>query len=143
MRRDGPRNHFVSDDPSLIRLDLVHRWLSEQAYWSLGRSRQTVAESIERSLVFGLYEESGQQVGFARCVTDRVTFAWLCDVFVEVDSRSAGLGSFLVETVLDHPALRGVRIVLAQDPARSLYERHGFSPLTAPERWRERAPRGS
>lgn len=140
MRRDGPRGHFVSDDRTLVDLALVHRWLSEEAYWAYGRPRQIVTHSLERSLVFGLYEREGRQVGFARCVTDEATFAWLCDVFVARESRGAGLGSFLVETILGHPALRRVRIVLAQEPSRTLYARYGFHPLGAPERWQERDP---
>src|SRR5262245_51191321 len=72
---------FVSTDPALLDLPLIHDFLSNRSYWALGRSLEVVRRSLEHSLCFGLYE-GGRQIGFARVVTDRATFAWLCDVFV-------------------------------------------------------------
>src|SRR5579862_4965356 len=79
-----------------------------------------------------------RQVGFARFVTDRATFAYLCDVFVDPECQQRGLGSFLVETATSHPAVANLQIVLATAPGRTLYRRYGFAPLARPERWMER-----
>jgi GNAT superfamily N-acetyltransferase len=112
--------------------------MSREAYWAQGRSYEVMAAAIENSLVFGLYSAEGTQVGFARFVTDQTTFAWLCDVFIDAAHRDRGLGAFLVETAVDHPAVRGVRQLLAAEPGRSLYTRLGYTPLRSPERWLER-----
>jgi GNAT superfamily N-acetyltransferase len=128
----------VSDDRSLVDLDRVHQWISGESYWAAGRPRDVMARSIENSLVLGLYAPDGSQVGFARHVTDRATFAWLCDVFVDAGHRGNGVGSFLVRTAIDHPDVAGIRQVLAATPGRSLYRRHGFGELVHPERWMER-----
>jgi GNAT superfamily N-acetyltransferase len=118
----------IDTDPGLLDLDLIHRFLSEEAYWSPGVPRDVVAHSIEHSLNFGLYRD-GEQVGFARVVTDRATFAWLADVFVLDGHRRDGLGKWLVETVLSHPDLDGLRRwILGTADAHGLYERFGFGP---------------
>lgn len=140
MRWNGPDGYWVSDDKSLVDLDLVHGWISREAYWAIGRPREVMARAVENSLVLGLYRADGGQAGFARMVTDFATFAWLCDVFVAERDRSNGIGSFLVRTAIDHPDLAGVRQVLAAMPGRSLYRRHGFGELASPERWMERPP---
>ena len=119
----------VSTDRSRLDLDLVHRYLSEEAYWARGRTREQVERSIEHSLPFGVYVE-GRQVGFARVVTDRATFAWLADVFVLPEARGRGLGKRLVETVLAHPELQPMkRWLLATADAHGLYRRYGFEEL--------------
>lgn len=124
------------------RLDLA--WLvpalRERAYWALGRPVDTIVRSIEGSLNFGVYW-GGRQVGFARVVTDLATFAWLCDVFIDEGSRSHGLGSWLIETIVADPRLAGLRrFVLATRDAGELYRRHGgFEALPNPERWLARA----
>ena len=138
MRWDGPDGYWVSDDPSLIDVDLVHDWISGESYWAKGRRREVMVRSIEHSLVLGLYTNDGKQVGFARFVTDRATFAWLCDVFVAAGRRGGGAGSFLVETAVGHPDVKGIRQLLMANPGRSLYRRHGFGDLLRPERWMER-----
>jgi GNAT superfamily N-acetyltransferase len=97
--------------------------------------------AIEHSVVLGLYAPDGTQAGFARLVTDRATFAWLCDVFVDARLRGRGLGSFLVARAAGHPAVAGIRQVLMADPERSVYRRLGFTPLIQPERWMERPRR--
>ena len=141
MRWDGPEGYWASDEKDLIEVSRVHAWLGLEAYWATGRSLEVVARSIEHSLVLGLYADDGAQVGFARVVSDRSTFGWLCDVFVSSSHEGKGLGSFLVERAIAHPELAGVRLVLAAVPGRSLYGRQGFVPLPAPERWMERRSR--
>jgi GNAT superfamily N-acetyltransferase len=138
MRQDGPDGYWVSDDPSLLDLDRVHTWISEQSYWARGRPYQATVAAIANSLVFGLYTDDGGQVGFARHVTDRATFAWLCDVFVDKAHRGRGLGSFLVRVATHHPDVATIRQVLSTAPERTLYRQFGFDGLAAPERWMER-----
>jgi len=138
VRWEGPDGYWVSDDSSLVDVDLVHGWMSEQSYWASGRTHEVMARSIEHSLVLGLYTAGGEQAGFARLVTDRATFAWLCDVFVAAEHRGNGTGSFLVQTAVGHPDVAGIRQLLMATPGRSLYRRHGFGDLWSPERWMER-----
>ncbi len=138
MRWEGPDGYWVSDDSSLVDVDLVHGWMSEQSYWANGRTHEVMARSIEHSLVLGLYTAGGEQAGFARLVTDCATFAWLCDVFVAAEHRGTGTGSFLVQTAVGHPDVAGIRQLLMATPGRSLYRRHGFGDLRSPERWMER-----
>lgn len=123
-------------------VDAVHRYLSEEAYWSLGRSRETVERSLAGSVVIGAYAADETQAGFARVVTDRATFAWLCDVFVLPGHRGHGLGKRLVAAALSHPAVAGVgRVMLKTNDAHGLYAPYGFTPVDDPERWMERRPR--
>lgn len=97
-----------------------------------------VERSAENSLCFGLYRKD-EQVGFARVVTDRATFAYLADVFVLEEHRGRGLGSWLTEVVLSHPELRGLRRwMLATADAHELYRRHGFTGLSEPGKFMER-----
>ena len=138
MRWPGPNGYFASDEPGLIDLTRVHAWISGESYWAEGRPRDAMAKAVENSLVIGLYTADGSQVGFARFVTDYSTFAWLTDVFIDSAHRGHQLGSFLVQTAIEHPAVRGARQVLATEPGRTLYARFGYSPLARPERWMER-----
>jgi GNAT superfamily N-acetyltransferase len=140
MRQSGPDGYWVSDDRTLIDIPRVHRWISGESYWAAGRSYDAMVKAIEHSLVFGLYAADGTQAGFARHVTDRATFAWLCDVFVDGAHRGHGLGSFLVRVATSHPDVAGIRQVLSTAPGRTLYRQFGFDGLGAPERWMERAP---
>jgi N-acetylglutamate synthase-like GNAT family acetyltransferase len=117
----------VTDERAVLDLDRVHRWLSEDAYWALGRPRDIVERSIEESIAFGLVHRDDGLVGFCRMVTDRATFAWLCDVYVDRAHRGGGGGSFLVECAVRHPDVVGVRRqVLATADAPGLYEKFGF-----------------
>ena len=126
----------VSTDASRLDVERIHRWLSEDAYWSLGRTLEVVARSIEHSLNFGAYDERGEQVGYARVVTDHATFAWLCDVYVEPASRGAGVGRALMERVTAELApYRLKRILLATADAHDLYRGYGFEPLAHPSRF--------
>jgi len=140
MREAGPDGYWVSDDPALLDVELVSRWISEQSYWAKGRSRQAMLRAIENSLVFGLYAADGSQAGFARYVTDRATFAWLCDVFVDPEHRGRGLGSFFMRVATSHQDVAAIRQVLSTAPERTLYRQFGFDNLRTPERWQERPP---
>ena len=143
VRWDGPDGYWVSDDHALIDVDLVHGWMSRESYWAKGRPHEVMARSIEHSLVLGLFTAGSEQAGFARLVTDRATFAWLCDVFVAAEHRGNGVGSFLVQTAVGHPDVVGIRQLLMATPGRSLYRRHGFGDLDKPERWMERPAPGT
>jgi hypothetical protein len=138
MKWPGPDGYWASDDRDLIDLERVHAWISRESYWAEGRPRNVMARAIQNSLVIGLYAADGTQVGFARVVTDHATYAWLCDVFIDSAQRGHRLGTFLVETTVSHPDVRGLRQVLMGEPGRSLYHRFGFRPLAKAERWMER-----
>ncbi|MBP6015315.1 MAG: GNAT family N-acetyltransferase [Candidatus Promineofilum sp.] len=126
----------ISTDVNRLDVDLIHRFLSEESYWARGRARAVVQQSIDNSLCFGAYV-AGQQVGFARVVTDRTTFAWLADVFIVGAHRGRGYGKTLVATILDYPDLRDVRRwLLATKDAHGLYAQNGFTPVP-PERFME------
>jgi len=131
-----PDGYVVSDDPDRIDVARVHRWLSEESYWALGRPYELVARALEHSIVLGCYDPEGTLVGFCRWVTDQATFAWLCDVFVDPAARGNGLGVFLMEAAISHPSVDGLRAqFLGTRDAQGLYARFGFAPLTDPERW--------
>jgi GNAT superfamily N-acetyltransferase len=131
--------YTISTDRGRLDLALVHRFLSEEAYWSPGVARDVVERSIRNSLCFGLYDRD-RQVGFARVVTDAAAIAYLADVFVLPEHRGKGLGKWLVETVLSHPDLQELRrFFLGTADAHSLYERYGFHPVD-PRRMMERLP---
>ena len=129
----------VSTDPAEFDLEWVVSALSERAYWALGRPREAIVASLANSLCYGLLH-GRQQVAVARVVTDRATFGWLCDVFVDESWRGKGLGGRLIDAIVADPRLRDVpRLVLATRDAGELYRRHGgFEPLAAPERFMER-----
>jgi GNAT superfamily N-acetyltransferase len=127
--------YVVSDDLALVDREAVYRWLSEESYWARGRSRAIVERSLTHSIALAGYHRD-TMVGFARVVTDRATFAWLCDVFVTPDHRGRGLGKALVTAAVDHPDLQCVqRFVLATADAHDLYRRAGFEILDRPDRW--------
>jgi GNAT superfamily N-acetyltransferase len=125
----------VSTDASLLDLDTLHRWLSTDAYWAIGRPREVVERAVAGSLNFGAYDD-GLLVGYARVVTDRATFAWLCDVYVDPAARGAGVGVALIEAVdAALTELQVRRTLLATADAHGLYAKFGFEPMTEPERW--------
>lgn len=136
MSMKSTHNQFtISTDKSRLDIPLIHDYLSNTAYWSTGRSLETVAKSIEHSLCFGVYEGS-VQVGFARLVTDYATFAWLCDVFILDAYQGQGLGKWLVTCMMSHPEIASLRLILlATRDAQELYRKYaGFSSLDKPER---------
>jgi len=128
---------LVSTDRAFLDLDTIHTFLTN-CYWAKGIPKDTVARSIENSLCFGLYRGK-QQVGFARVITDRATYAYLADVFVLPEYRGRGLSKWMMECIVTHPDLRGLRRwTLATRDAHGLYQQFGFRLLAAPERWMER-----
>jgi N-acetylglutamate synthase-like GNAT family acetyltransferase len=129
--RDGA--YLASSDPARLDLDVIHGYL-RRAYWSEGIPRETVRTAIEHSLCVGVYRGS-EQVGFARAVTDRATFAYVADVFVLEEHRGHGAGKLLIACLTTHPELQGLRtwLLLTRD-AHGLYRQFGFGPGPAPER---------
>jgi GNAT superfamily N-acetyltransferase len=138
-QREWRRGEFtVSTDNKLLDTLLIHDFISNQSYWAQGRKMETVQRALENSLNFGLYKDV-EQIGFARVVTDYCTFAWLADVFILNEYRGRGLSKWLMEVILDQPALEDVRRwVLATRDAHGLYRQFGFTPMRQPERWMER-----
>lgn len=116
----------MTDDPKAVDLDVVHGFLTT-SYWSPGIPKETVAKGIAHSVPLSVFLGE-RQVGFARAVTDRATFAYLADVFVAEDQRGRGLGAWLVEVALAHPELQGLRrwLLITRD-AHALYRKYGFT----------------
>jgi GNAT superfamily N-acetyltransferase len=130
-------NYFASTDKKLLDVPLIHDYLSNHSYWAKGRSIEQVRISIENSMCFGVYS-GGTQVGFARVITDKSTFAYLADVFILDAHRGRGLSKLLMEEILKHPDLQNLRrFMLATKDAHALYEKFGFKNITRPERWME------
>ncbi len=127
----------ISCDPARIDLEMVHRFLAS-SYWARGIPLETVRRSLQHSLCFGIYDQ-GQQIGFARVITDHATFAYLADVFVLETHRGLGLSKWLMQCILAHPELQHLRrwSLVTQD-AHGLYRQFGFTQLASPERWMER-----
>jgi GNAT superfamily N-acetyltransferase len=129
-RTDG---YVISLDPGRLDVDAIHAYLT-RSYWAQGIPKAIVARSLRGSLCFGLYVEAGSgsapgaQVGFARVISDLATFAYLCDVYVLEEHRGKGLSKWLVQVVLEHPELAGLRrFLLATRDAHGLYSRYGFT----------------
>jgi len=132
--RRGP--YLVSTDPAKLDLGLIHGFLAG-SYWARSIPRAVVEKAVAGSICFGAYEGE-RQVGFARAVTDRATFAYLADVFVVESHRGRGLAKLMMEAVLAHPELQGLRrLLLATKDAHGLYEKFGFRPLENPDRFLE------
>jgi GNAT superfamily N-acetyltransferase len=128
----------ISTDPSRLDVALIHRWLSEQSYWAKGVPREIVERAIANALNFAAYHETEGQVGYARVITDKATFAYLADVFVLEAHRGKGLSKRLMQAIADHPDLQGLRRwLLATHDAHGLYAQFGFKPVVA-ERLMER-----
>ncbi len=128
----------ISTDPARVDMATVHEFLSSQAYWSPGVPLDVMRRAIEGSIVFGLYR-SNEQIGFARVVSDKATFAWVGDVFVLDAFRGQGLGKWLMHCIVEHPELQGLRRwMLATRDAHGLYEQVGFTELHDATRFMER-----
>ena len=128
----------ISDDPTRLDVGLIHHFLSEESAWAAGISLALVRKAISRSLCFGIYDD-GAQIGFARVVTDGATHAYLSDVFVVAERRGEGLSRRLMQEVLAHPELQGLRrFMLASSTARGLYQKLGWTALQKPEIFMER-----
>ena len=131
-QQDG---YTISTDPALLNPDLIVNFLQAQSYWARDRSRAEIERSIQHSMTFGLYRDS-EQVGFARLITDRTIFVYVCDVFVLESERGKGLGKWLMNTIQTHPELQSVRRwVLTTQDAHGMYAQTGFAPLKHPARW--------
>jgi GNAT superfamily N-acetyltransferase len=127
---------LVSTDRALIDLDVVHGFLTG-CYWAKGIPRDVVARSIENSLCFGVYAE-GKQVGFARVISDCATYAYIGDVFLLESFRGRGLGKWLMECIMQHPRLQGLRRwSLVTSDAHGLYAQFGFEALKKPQNYME------
>jgi GNAT superfamily N-acetyltransferase len=126
----------ISTDKDKLQIEIIHQYLTQEAYWTTGRTREMTEKTIEHSLCFGVYHQD-QQVGFARVITDYTIFAYLCDVFILTGYQGQGLGKWLTETILQVLDDEGVRwTMLATRDAHELYEEYGgFQKLFLPEKW--------
>ena len=128
----------ISTDRSRLQLDVIQAFMSEESYWAKSRTLEQTRTAIENSICFGVYEGE-RQIGFARVVSDQATFAYHGDVFILNEFRGRGLSKWLMETIVSHPDLQGLRRwLLATRDAHGLYSQFGFGPLRFPERWMER-----
>ncbi len=142
-------DYELSTDADRLDVDVIHAFLAEDSYWARGVPRPVVERAIRNSLCFGLYHHT-EQVGFARVVTDRATFALLSDVFVLEAHRGKGLSKWLMRSVVEHEDLQGLRrLLLLTSDAHGLYRQFGFKELGDPSRFMEvvrpdiyRAPSG-
>nr|WP_199078294.1 GNAT family N-acetyltransferase [Pedobacter sp. ASV19] len=126
--------YIFSDDVQKIDPISVHHYLSTQSYWAEGIPLETVQKSIDNSLCFGIYKDT-KQIGFARWITDKTTFAYLADVYVLEEHRGLGLSKKLMSLMLFHPDLQDLRrYMLATQDAHGLYAQFGFKPLEHPDR---------
>jgi len=134
--------YFVSDDDSLVDFNVVHGFLTT-CYWSPGIPRELVERAARHSMCFGVYKGSRdgerEQVGFARVISDRATYAYLADVFVLEQHRGQGLSKLLMRCIMSHPKLQGLRrwMLMTRD-AHGLYTQFGFGPMPDPTRAMER-----
>jgi GNAT superfamily N-acetyltransferase len=127
----------ISTDKDLIDFETVYNYLNIDSYWAQGISAERLKKAIENSICFGIYDQS-KQAGFARVVTDKATFAYICDVFILADYRRLGLSKWLIQTIKQHPELQGLRRwSLATADAHGLYAQFSFEPISRPENWME------
>ena len=129
-------DYAISTDKSKLNIDVIHSFLTT-SYWAQGIPRATVERCIQNSLSFGAYCDD-EQIGFARVISDYTTFAYLADVFVIEAHRGKGVSKMIMDEVIRHPQLQGLRrFVLGTRDAHGLYVKYGFTPLKAPDRWME------
>jgi GNAT superfamily N-acetyltransferase len=128
----------ISTDQGLLDFKMIYKFLSKDSYWAQGIPAETLKKAIANSLCFGVYKQN-TQVGLARVVTDKATFAYICDVFILSDFRGIGLSKWLIQTIVEHPELQGLRRwSLATADAQGLYSLFGFTQISRPERWMEK-----
>jgi predicted N-acetyltransferase YhbS len=140
MRREVAGGYELDDDRGRVDVDMVYRYLSEEAYWVRGRDRATIERLVRESTrVIGVYL-GDQQVGFARVISDGTSVAWLGDVFVLAEHRRKGLGEELVREAVQHPDHRDVQWFLSTRDAHALYAKFGFE--AASDRTMVRSPSG-
>jgi GNAT superfamily N-acetyltransferase len=131
------KGFIISTDKNLVDFDVVYNYLNNESYWAKGIPAESLKKAIENSICFGIYKQ-GKQAGFARVVTDKATFAYICDVFILAGHRRLGLSKWLMQTIKEHPELQGLRRwSLATADAHSLYAQFGFTTISRPERWME------
>ncbi len=131
------KGFIISTDQSLIDFDMIYRYLDQDSYWAKNIPVETLRKAILNSLCFGVYQQN-KQAGFARVITDKATFAYICDVFILPDFRKIGLSKWLMQTIVKSSELNGLRrISLATADAHGLYSQFGFTALTWPDRWME------
>lgn len=135
----GNRGEYsISTDQGRLDVELIQRFLVEESYWARERTPEQTRTAIENSICFGVYDGE-RQVAFARVVSDKATFAYVGDVFVVEDYRGRGISKMLMQYIVEHPELQGLRRwVLATRDAHGLYEQFEFAPLRHPERWMEK-----
>jgi GNAT superfamily N-acetyltransferase len=126
----------VTTDRARLDLAVIHGFLTA-SYWARGIPRETVARSMEHSLCFGAFD-GDRQVGFARVISDRATYAYVCDVFALESDRKRGIGKSLMAAIMAHPELQGLRRwTLATRDAHGLYRQFGFGAPAYPDRQME------
>lgn len=127
----------ISTDKNRLDIEIIHHFLAEESYWSKDVPSSVVRKAVSNSLCFGVFK-GDEQVGFARVVSDYVTFAWLADVFILKEYRGIGLSKWMLEFIMSHPDLQVLRRwMLATRDAQRLYEKYGFKPVAHPERLME------
>lgn len=142
---DLPEGFEFSDEPARLDRRLVHHWLSGDAYWAIGRSREKQDSAINGSINYGVYRSgSGEQVAYTRVVTDQAMFAWICDVYVDPTVRGLGVGKAMMDGVIEALDELGVwRQTLVTGDAHALYAKYGFEALDHPDNWMTRiSPNG-
>jgi N-acetylglutamate synthase-like GNAT family acetyltransferase len=123
----------INSNPKEMDIDAIHKFVSE-SYWAEGIPKETLEKAIKNSLCFGIFDSESKQVGFARMVTDSATYAYLADVYVLEECRGKGLSKWLMQEIMAHPNLQGLRrMTLATLDAHGLYEKYGFTRLANPE----------
>lgn len=130
--------YTIGTDKDRLQFDMIQSFLANESYWAKSRTPEQTRTAIEHSICFGLYHDD-RQIGFARVVSDCATFAYVGDVFIIEEFRALGLSKWLMEVIISHPDLQGLRRwILATRDAHALYEKFGFHALTFPDRWMER-----
>jgi len=125
---------YISTENEKMDIELIHSFLT-RSYWAEGIPKEIIRKSVEGALCFGVFEKD-KQVGFARMITDKATFAYLADVFIIEEYRGLGLSKWLLEVIFSHPDLQGLRrMMLATRDAHELYKKFGFTPLNNVDRW--------
>ena len=134
---DNQQDFYISTDKSKMDIEIIHRYLSEESYWAKGIPKEIVEKSVANSFCFGVFYHD-RQIGFAKVITDLATIAYLGDVFILDKFRGLGLSKLLMETIMHHPELQGLRrwILLTAD-AHELYRKFGWSNINDPDRWME------
>jgi len=131
------QDFYISTDKAKMDIDMIHQYLSVDSYWAKGIPREKVEKSIANSFCFGVFQKE-KQIGFAKVITDFTTIAYLADVFILEEFRGLGLSKLLMESIMNHPELQGLRrwILLTVD-AHELYKKFGWNSIKDPSRWME------